>query len=44
MLTYCILLALHSMAGTFGFDAITNMPTFSLEIGRMAYSQLEAKG
>ncbi len=31
-----MLQTLRSMAGTFGFDAITNMPTFSLEIGRMA--------
>lgn len=27
---------LKSMAGTFGFDAVTGMPTFTLEVGRVA--------
>lgn len=28
--------ALRSMAGTFGFDAVTNLPTFTLELGRLS--------
>ena len=27
---------LRSLAGTFGFDAMTNMPTFALELGRIS--------